>query len=370
MHSTRTMLSTYSQLIKNNLHRPLKETVGLLTNKQQQLITALEVIRVENFISLRFGVGRPADDRAPMARAFIAKAIYGHTTTRQLLDQLQSDIHLRRVCGWEKARDVPEEWTFSRAFAEFSAAELPTKIHEALIIEFQADRLIGHISRDSTAIDAREKAIKRPKEPAIEKPKNKRGRPKKGEERVPIVIEPKRLEKQKTMDLPHMLADLPKECDIGAKTNAKGHMICWKGYKLHIDTADGQIPISCVLTSASLHDSQVALPLAEMTNRRVTNLYDLMDAAYDSEIIREHSKQLGHVPLIDFNHRSPKDERQFDPHEAQRYKERSTAERVNARLKDEFGGLCVRVRGHQKVMAHLMFGILALTADQLMRFTT
>ena len=41
----------------------------------------------------------------------------------------------------------------------------------------------------------------------------------------------------------------------------------------------------------------------------------------------------GHVPLIDFNHRSPKDERQFAPHEAERYKERSTAERINARLK-------------------------------------
>lgn len=92
---------------------------------------------------------------------------------------------------------------------------------------------------------------------------------------------------------------------------------------------------------AALHDSQLALPLAEMTKQRVTNLYDLMDAAYDSAIIREHSKQLGHVTLIDFNHRSPKDERQFDPHEAQRYKERSTAERVNARVKNEFGGLCV-----------------------------
>jgi len=368
MHSTRERLSTYWQLIKSNLHVSLAEVMGPLTNKQQQLITALEVIRIEDFISLRLGVGRPKDDRVPVARAFIAKAIYGHTTTRQLLDQLQSDICLRRICGWEKARDVPEEWTFSRAFAEFSITELPTKIHEALIVEFQSERLVGHVSRDSTAIDAREKAKKRPKAPDIEKPKNKRGRPRKGEEREPVAIEPKRLEKQKTMDLSQMLTDLPKECDIGAKQNAKGHLICWKGYKLHIDTADGQVPISCVLTSASLHDSQVALPLAEMTKRRVTNLYDLMDAAYDSVIIREHSKQLGHIPLIDFNHRSPKDERQFDPHEAQRYKERSTAERVNARLKDEFGGLCVRVRGHQKVMAHLMFGILALTVDQLMRF--
>ncbi|MDP3788738.1 MAG: hypothetical protein Q8Q60_05490 [Candidatus Chromulinivorax sp.] len=80
MHSTRERLSTYSQLIKLNLHLPLTEVIGPLTNKQQQLITALEVIRIEGFISQHVGVGRPTDDRAPIARAFIAKAIYGHTT--------------------------------------------------------------------------------------------------------------------------------------------------------------------------------------------------------------------------------------------------------------------------------------------------
>jgi len=42
-------------------------------------------------------------------------------------------------------------------------------------------------------------------------------------------------------------------------------------------------------------------------------------------------------------------------------------ERVNARLKDEFGGSQIRVRGAAKVMAHLMFGVLALTVDQWMR---
>jgi hypothetical protein len=50
-----------------------------------------------------------------------------------------------------------------------------------------------------------------------------------------------------------------------------------------------------------------------------------------------------------------------------RCRERTTAERANARLKDEFRGRFVRVRGHAKVMCHLMFGILALTVDQLMR---
>ena len=37
----------------------------------------------------------------------------------------------------------------------------------------------------------------------------------------------------------------------------------WIGYKLHLDVADGDIPISGLLTSASLHDSQAAIPLAK-----------------------------------------------------------------------------------------------------------
>ena len=55
--------------------------------------------------------------------------------------------------------------------------------------------------------------------------------------------------------------------------------------------------------------------------------------------------------------------------EARRYRGRSTVERVNRRLKDEFGGRPVRVRGHAKVRCHLVFGIVALTVDQLMRLT-
>jgi len=144
--------------------------------------------------------------------------------------------------------------------------------------------------------------------------------------------------------------------------------------------ADGQIPISCILTSASLHDSQAAIPLATLSAERTTNLYDLMDAAYDAEEIRQYSRSLGHVPLIEINTRGStalKEELEaesrrlrrigFQLPEDARYNERTAGERVNGRLKDEFGGRHVRVRGAAKVMCHCMFGVLALTADQLMR---
>ena len=75
------------------------------------------------------------------------------------------------------------------------------------------------------------------------------------------------------------------------------------GYKLHVDTADGGIPIGCIMTSASTHDSQVAILLGTLTAGRVENLYDLMDAAYDSIEIWAHSILLGHKPIINVNPR-------------------------------------------------------------------
>jgi hypothetical protein len=83
------------------------------------------------------------------------------------------------------------------------------------------------------------------------------------------------------MALADMLNDLPTACDVGTKKNSKGYKVSWIGYMLHIDVADGGIPLCAVLTSASTHDSQVAIPLAIISNERVTNLYDVMDSAYD-----------------------------------------------------------------------------------------
>ena len=70
------------------------------------------------------------------------------------------------------------------------------------------------------------------------------------------------------MTLPEMLDDLPQACDVGSKRNARGYKEFWIGYKLHIDAADRGIPLSCILTSASVNDSQVAIPLATMTAAR------------------------------------------------------------------------------------------------------
>jgi hypothetical protein len=267
---------------------------------------------------------------------------------------------LRQLCGWDSPADVPSEPTFSRAFAAFAAAQLPQRIHENMVKTHAGCKLVGHVSRDATAIEAPERPA--PKAAAAAPTPRKRGRPKKGEVRPAPPL--KRLELQPHRTLAENLADLPTRCDVGCKRNSQGYQESWIGYKLHLDTIDGDIPASALLTSASVHDSQPAIPLAQLTAQRVTSLYDLMDSAYDAPQIHAFSRRLGHVPIIDPNPRGG-EKLPLAPAEAQRFKERSASERVNSLLKERYGGRWVRVRGPAKVMCHLMFGLVALTATAL-----
>lgn len=100
-------------------------------------------------------------------------------------------------------------------------------------------------------------------------------------------------------------------------------------------------------------------------------------------IIRTQSEKLGHIAIIDTNPRRDKLAKNEKIEENKRknllgiqysedirYNERTSAKRVNSRMKDEFGAKNLRVKGHLKVFCHLMFGILALTADQLIKLAT
>ena len=120
-----------------------------------------------------------------------------------------------------------------------------------------------------------------------------------------------------------------------------------------------------------------------LTSARVTYLYELMDSAYDADLISAHSRQLNHVPIIAPHPRRgtkkpsqlpktfpDKPTPQLTWAQQERFKTRTMSDRVNARLKDEFGASRIRVRGAVKVMAHLMFGVLALTVDQWLRMKT
>lgn len=374
----------FGHVFQQELFPSLEETLGPLNPQMQLLASVVALVPLARALNaLRAATGRRPKDRTALATAFMAKAIFNLPNTRHLIARLKVDQPLRQLCGWNSARAVPKEWQFSRAFAKFASSNLPQQLHAAVIEATQSERLIGHIARDSTAIVARERipeavmeAKRKAKQP---KPKRRKGSfaKAKASERGP------RIKRQPHQSLQTMLEEIPTHCDLGRKVDSDGHNKSWRGYKLHMDIADGQMPISIVLTSASVHDSQLAIPLMTMSTARVTYFYDLMDTAYDADGIHDYSVQLDHVPIIAPHTRRKvkmppnlaevfpgKYTPQLSEAQKERYKERTMVERVNARLKDEFGGKQIRVRGAVKVMAHLMFGILALTVDQWMRMST
>ena len=82
MNQLRETLSQYWLSIQGSLFPWLKEELGELTDKQQQLVTTLELVRVEEFLCTTYGLpGRPPADRTAIARAFVAKMTYNLATT-------------------------------------------------------------------------------------------------------------------------------------------------------------------------------------------------------------------------------------------------------------------------------------------------
>lgn len=385
-HTSRGVVMQFAHLLQRDLFPRLAVAVGPLSPQMQLLTSVVSLVPLAGpLLARRASTGRPAKDRVALATAFLAKAILNLPTTRDLIGRLRVDEPLRRICGWSSVKAVPHESKFSRAFAEFAATQLPQQLHEAMVAATQAQRLVGHIARDSTAIAARERFAeteeqnqKRKAKKSARKAKSKR---RKGSlEQAKAAERGTRIQRQRHQKLDQMLADLPRACDIGGKKNSRGETQYWRGYKLHLDVADGQVPISAILTSASLHDSQVAVPLMRLTSQRVVYLYDVMDSAYDADQIIAESGALNHVPIIPPHPRrgtkSPSqcprifpDKRtpELSGAQRERYKVRTMSERVNARLKDEFGANHLRVRGPAKAMAHLMFGLVALTVDQWLR---
>ena len=143
--------------VQRSLFPHLREEVGELTEKERRFVLVLEVVEIEKHIWRVHWRGRKSKDRKPLARSFVAKAFYNIPTTGALLERLKRDKTFRRLCGWECWYQVPSESTFSRTFDEFARSGLVDKVHEALVKEYVGDDVVWHVSRDSTAIEAREK---------------------------------------------------------------------------------------------------------------------------------------------------------------------------------------------------------------------
>lgn len=181
----------------------MEQDVGGLTPILVKLIHTLEWVRLEELVPESWcGVGRPAHARTWLANAFVVEITLKCATTVNLIDRLKVDWPLRRICGFSIYKKVPSEATFSRALAEFVDTKLAERAPEILIKETLGEMLIGHISRDGTAIAAREKPQAKAKtaDKTVESPQSKkRGRTRNGEVRPPAKESPIAVQRLQTL---------------------------------------------------------------------------------------------------------------------------------------------------------------------------
>jgi transposase len=343
-----------------------------------RLVSILEVIQIERVLPQKEPRtrGRPQKHLIKIARAFIAKHVLNLKTTSQLIFFLKANKNLRYICGWEPYERIADESTFSRVFKLLSESEILEKIHESLTREVFKEHVVMHNGRDSVPIPAREW-------PLDEKGQKIKRRKKKSKEKKNYSVKKMTVCKKQALEdssVKDMVKDLPKVCDIGRKVNSTGKAFCWRGYKLHLDVAEGWFPMSCILTSASTHDTQAAIPLSKLSSSRCDVFYELMDSAYDSEAIRTYIEQKGRKPLISpriWNGKRGEETKRemkaqkslsFKTASGKRLEHRMCNERMFARLKDHFSGMSVWVRGYEKVKCHVLLSVLALAADELLRF--
>ena len=332
-----------------------------LTEQAKRLGNILARVHRENDVpqsASRQGRGRPIQEREAIARSFVAKAVLGYPHPRSLLQAWRTPATLRALGGFATRRAVPSASTCARACAAFAARELATTVPEALVPEPLSTALIGHGSRDATAIQGREKPGTKGK-PA--KGPRQKGRPATGAPREPTAPQP--LDVPRRQSAQDASALLPTACDRGVKNNATGSTDTCNGFQLHVDVHARGLPLRAIVPSASVHASQVAIPLLQRTSGTGTSCSALREAAYDARQIWEPRRALGPGPIMDRNPRGgtvvP-----LAPHEAPRDNARTASERFNSRLKAACGGRNVMVRGAGTVRRHLMFGVVALCAAQ------
>jgi hypothetical protein len=337
----------------------------LLNTKHKLFLAVLQ--KIESSVSIherQTNKGRPAYPYICFFRAFLAQAFFKLDTMEDLRSRLATDENLRILCGFHKIPSLP---TFSRRHTLLSETGISKIAHEHMITSNLNGTIVGHISRDSTAIAVRSKVIKASKVlNRSNKRKYKRGRPRKNEVRPEKPLQRLALQAQQSPE--KSISEISIKCQWGCKINSQGNKYYWKGYKLHLDVTDYGLPVTAIFTGANVHDSQLAIPMEQITERRCTFLYSVMDSAYDAQIIDKFIRDKNRIPIIDPHTRRNGIMTPLDPAKKQRFKIRSSVERANAHLKDWYIPDRICFRDDKKIENVLMNAVLILSAVKLIQY--
>lgn len=278
----------------------------------------------------RSRTGRPGRTLLSVLAVHAVKLYFQEKTMTAARDRLLSSSNLRTITG---VAEVPSLSVISKKTDTLIDLVDFSSILASICSSFYKDRLVCHISIDSTIAEAREKPVK------AEKPrrKRKRERKRKGSEEPTIVEEKEQLhDLMENGCVDEFLSSLEHRCSVTGKKNSKGNMEWSIGYKAHLAVDDNGIIVAHHVTGASVHDSQVAIPLMRMADRRCDYLYALMDGGYTSQRIEAFASSIGKVPIIDRRADRKGNKKEMEPCKAERYKARTTVERTNSELKECF----------------------------------
>ncbi|MDD3056856.1 MAG: transposase [Sphaerochaeta sp.] len=298
----------------------------------------------------RGSTGREGYGLLPVLGIQVLKLHYRLASMKEALLLLKENECLREMLGLSR---VPSAATVSRLSRLVERIVQPSLLHERLIRCYSAGlgrMAVGHLSIDSTIIEAREKPLLRQKPP--ERPHLKKGRKKKGSEEEREYQE--RMGRQQR-EREACLAEEPENsfsalemrCSVTAKQNAKGTKQWFVGYKAHLAVDDFGVPLSYALTGACVHDSTVAVPLMKMVRRRTDFFYALMDKGYQSPAIEAYAALIGRRVIVDRRSTRSGPPVPLDAADALRYMARTTVERTNSELKDGFLPAKMYRRGSQ-----------------------
>jgi transposase len=150
-----------------------------LNEQQKTFMHILRCIeeRLPTLVRPYAGTGRIPYQYQPFLRSQFAQIYFQIESTKKLIERLRADPNLRLLCGFTK---IPGKSSFSRAFSHLAETGiLPVKL-EGFAKETFKDKVVYHVNRDSSAINAREKVEKK-SEGKGKKLQKKRGRPRKSE---------------------------------------------------------------------------------------------------------------------------------------------------------------------------------------------
>ena len=179
-----TTLEVWSH-IQRRLFPVLQEEVGELTETDDQFVQVVGLLPLGSFWSLTDGAEwavhprpGPGWSTLTLPKRSISFPPRGSCWTCSKPAR-RCDAS---VAGKAPATFLPNRPSLAPSLL-LAPVNLPQKLHEALVKKHLGTKLVGHVSRDATAIDAREKPT--PKPPTPPAAPKKRGRPAKGQERPP-----------------------------------------------------------------------------------------------------------------------------------------------------------------------------------------